>query len=129
MTKDYDEALEQAGMTEENIQAVMAMLGDGEKLSERYSHLIPIFSDIHGIGMASEIPILEGEIICEAVDENGTRKKPSRYINHSNDPNVMFVDMGVAVKLVAKKNINPMEEFTADYRENFKNFSNIKIGE
>lgn len=117
MTKDYDAALKEMGFVSDEI-VQLAMVKLKHKNFEGNKDIIPIFSEIHGIGLASTKGYQQGNYICCAVI-SGERTPAARYINHSSDPNVVFQKVGDMVKVFALENIQPQEEFICDYVDNY----------
>ena len=76
-------------------------------------------SPIHGKGMFATRSIRRGEIIGLALrrDDDGELFQTilSRYLNHSNQPNLINVPKGDQFELVALRNIKPNEELVTDY--------------
>lgn len=79
----------------------------------------PIFSKIHGIGLASSTYLLEGEEITTLL-EHGVRQVGARYINHSDDPNAVAEIEGMDLIARAVKPISVGEEITMCYANNME---------
>ncbi len=110
---DYKAVLKELNMTEEEVQVEVQL-----------DNLVPMpvdtvrvgMSDIHGVGLFSYIPLVEGQIVA-ACRIGNFRTIAGRYTNHSNKPNAIVEERDGNLYIVAKLTIPESTEITIDYRE------------
>ncbi len=73
-------------------------------------------SSIHGVGLFSYMPLVEGQIIA-ASHLGNYLTIAGRYVNHSATPNADVEVRGENVFLVAKQTLTPEDEITINYRK------------
>lgn len=116
----FKEMLLEIGHTEHSLNEIMEGFGDVKHFSSDYFYMIPVFSKIQGIGIASFKPFAKGEYICPVVNDKGERLPSARYCNHSSNPNSVFIFSPKGIHAVAKEFIAVGEEITVDYADNFR---------
>lgn len=117
LRNDYDQFVEELGMSQEAIKTLVEYEGDQIPMPEGYEKLKQQPSTIHGSGMFAVVDIEAGEFIAPA-RLNNKRTPAGRYTNHSPTPNACMQpdDVG-GLNLVAIRNISQDEEVTVDYRQ------------
>lgn len=117
---DYSAFLCEFGLSELVIQALAQCEADMIPFPEDSADNFELReSPIHGTGMFSLYRIESGTRFAPA-RLDGRRTPGGRFVNHSGDPNAMFVADGDDLHLVSVKDINAGEEITLDYRQALK---------
>lgn len=115
---NYQKTLKELGVTEAQVRAqtentsdqIPMPLGEGAKI-------VVGPSKIEGNGILTTQEVPKGEVLAPALID-GNRTPAGRYTNHSGKPNAeMVVRDDGRVDLVAKKNLNPNEEVTINYKQ------------
>jgi hypothetical protein len=120
--EDYKRVLEEMGVTEDEVQAVV--LNEDDQIPFPNGSYSVVLGDSlrHGIGMFATADFSTGDIIAPARIE-GKRTPAGRYTNHSKRPNAEAVPSGNDIYFVAKKPISGScggrlgDEITVDYRQ------------
>lgn len=113
---DYDALLLEHGLTEERVRWAAEWRGDHVDMPERYDALTLAASSIQGNGMFALRAIVTGEVLAPA-RLSGRRTPAGRYVNHSPEPNALFVPSAGDLWLVAKRDIAAGDEVLIDYRQ------------
>lgn len=114
----YQEFLDKHNLTDADIAAKMRELPD-PVLNHSHQYITPIFSDIQGIGIATECAHTIGDPVSILLYA-GIRHVGSRYINHSDTPNAQALILGSSIWAVALRDIPAGEEITMCYDNNLK---------
>lgn len=119
---DYEEMLNELGVTEELVRAQSENLSDQIQLPFGHYKIKTGRSKIQGTGLMATADIAENEVIAPA-RINGYRTIAGRFTNHAKEPNAeMRVNRQGDIDLVAIKPIKGCrgghdgEEITVDYR-------------
>lgn len=114
---DYESFLIEYGLTQEFVTKLVEYEGDQIPMPDCVDYIRISDSKIHGVGMFATKDINKGEFVAP-VRWGGKRTPAGRYINHSENPNIMFVDIGNG-NLVAEAllEIKSGDEIIVDYRQ------------
>lgn len=139
---DYEEMLNELGVTEELVREQSENLSDQIQLPFGHYKIKTGRSKIQGTGLMATADIAENEVIAPA-RINGYRTIAGRFTNHAKEPNAeMRVNRQGDIDLVAIKPIKGCrggldgEEITVDYRqalttawevEQLNNFIEVKV--
>lgn len=124
---DYLLFLEQVGMTQDDIERLMATAGRVVPFEREQPRLRLHPSERHGLGLFTTKDIKDGELICVALDQRG-RTVAARYTNHSKIPNAKFIRTGDdRLLLYATREIGADQEILIDYREAYRVSTGITV--
>lgn len=114
---DYEQFLSSINMDDVQVSHLMSELPD--PVMPEFDTIYPIFSKIHGVGLASTENYDEAQIVLFLL-EGGERQVGARYTNHSTNPNLTAAIMGSDLIAVAVRPIKAGEELTMCYSDNMK---------
>jgi hypothetical protein len=112
---DYQLFLEQLGMDQPTMDAIVTIESDLVDMPEGHDVELKA-SPVHGIGMFATRYFFAGEVICPG-RLDGKRTPAGRYINHSQDANVMPYKFGDDLYVIALKDVGVGNELFIDYRD------------
>jgi hypothetical protein len=112
--KDYKDFLNEIDMSEE--EAIAFSQRREDQIGQQFDTVYIADSLIQGKGVMAKRAIEFGEVIGEA-RVGFMRTVIGRYANHSPEPNVVLVKIGVDLDAVAIRRINSAEEILFDYRQ------------
>ncbi len=116
--KDFRLFLDQMGMTQDQMDAVVQMDHDLIPMPESFNVELRD-SALHGKGLFAIKEFSAGELICPG-RINGKRTPAGRFINHSSNPNATTSKVGDDIEAVAIRKIQENEEIVIDYRTSMK---------
>ena len=112
---DYQLFLEQLGVDQPTMDAIVTIENDLVDMPEGHDVELKE-SPVHGIGMFATRYFFAGEVICPG-RLDGKRTPAGRYINHSQDANVMPYKFGDDLYVIALKDVGVGNELFIDYRD------------
>jgi hypothetical protein len=112
---DYQLFLEQLGVDQPTMDAIVTIESDLVDMPEGHDVELKE-SPVHGIGMFATRYFFAGEVICPG-RLDGKRTPAGRYINHSQDANVMPYKFGDDLYVIALKDVGIGSELLLDYRD------------
>jgi hypothetical protein len=112
---DYQLFLEQLGVDQPTMDAIVTIESDLVDMPEGHDVELKE-SPVHGIGMFATRYFFAGEVICPG-RLDGKRTPAGRYINHSQDANVMPYKFGDDLYVIALKDVGVGNELLIDYRD------------
>lgn len=112
---DYQLFLEQLGVNQPTMDAIVTIENDLVDMPEGHDVELKA-SPVHGIGMFATRYFFAGEVICPG-RLDGKRTPAGRYINHSQDANVMPYKFGDDLYVIALKDVGVGNELFIDYRD------------
>jgi hypothetical protein len=112
---DYQLFLEQLGVDQPTMDAIVTIESDLVDMPEGHDVELKE-SPVHGIGMFATRYFFAGEVICPG-RLDGKRTPAGRYINHSQDANVMPYKFGDDLYVIALKDVGVGNELLLDYRD------------
>lgn len=113
---DYQRFLTEYGLTQEYVTLLVENELDQIPMPRGVDTLERHASPIAGDGLFARCNLDVGDLIAP-VRIDGKRTPAGRYINHSANPNAVFVQSGEDLLVYAAKNISAQEEVTIDYRQ------------
>lgn len=125
---DYQLFLEQLGVDQDTMDAIVTIESDLIDMPEGHDVELKE-SPVHGLGMFATRHFFAGEVICPG-RLDGKRTPAGRYINHSQDANVMPYKFGDDLYVIALKDVGVGNELFIDYRDAMSiNFGSYLSGE
>ena len=125
---DYQLFLEQLGVDQDTMDAIVTIESDLIDMPEGHDVELKE-SPVHGLGMFATRHFFAGEVICPG-RLDGKRTPAGRYINHSQDANVMPYKFGDDLYVIALKDVGVGNELFIDYRDAMNiNFGFYLLGE
>jgi hypothetical protein len=112
---DYQLFLEQLGVDQDTMDAIVTIESDLIDMPEGHDVELKE-SPVHGLGMFATRHFFAGEVICPG-RLDGKRTPAGRYINHSQDANVMPYKFGDDLYVIALKDVGVGNELFIDYRD------------
>lgn len=112
---DYQLFLEQLGVDQPTMDAIVTIESDLVDMPEGHDVELKE-SPVHGIGMFATRYFFAGEVICPG-RLDGKRTPAGRYINHSQDANVMPYKFGDDLYVIALKDVGVGNELLLNYRD------------
>lgn len=119
---DFLKLIKQAGFSEEIVRRQSENIDDQIPMPDGFARVTVRKSPIEGRGIFLTFPADRGELIGPA-RINGMRTPLGRFVNHSMNPNAVFVKQGDDIFLHASRRIagctggDNGEEVTVDYRQ------------
>ena len=115
--QDFDLFMQELGLPKEIVDAMIVNLADQIPMPEGINTLKIAKSDIQGVGMFSVEDVKAGFVFAPA-RLNDKRTPAGRYINHSTNPNSVFIQAPKGDLYVrAMRDIAKDEEVTISYRQ------------
>lgn len=112
---DYQLFLEQLGVDQDTMDAIVTIESDLIDMPEGHDVELKE-SPVHGLGMFATRHFFAGEVICPG-RLDGKRTPAGRYINHSQDANVMPYKFGDDLYVIALKDVGIGNELLINYRD------------
>ena len=112
---DYQLFLEQLGVDQPTMDAIVTIESDLVDMPEGHDVELKA-SPVHGIGMFATRYFFAGEVICPG-RLDGKRTPAGRYINHSQDANVIPYKFGDDLYVIALKDVGVGSELFINYRD------------
>jgi len=114
----YEQAIAKTGLNHEQVWKLMGQMGDPKPYGEDFAHIYPLFSPIHGIGLAASLKKRAGETVMPFTISD-ERYMGARYINHSDNPNSVAMIKNNDLYIYALENIPADVEITMCYYDNY----------
>lgn len=115
---DYKVFLHQIGMTQEQVRAIAEIEADLMEMPDGVFVELKE-SEIEGLGLFATKDFEAGEIVCPG-RLGGKRTPGGRFINHSNEPNIVPMIVGDDIYAAASKEIKAGDELLVDYRASMR---------
>jgi len=113
MANSYESFLLHIKTTESSLSKLVENTDDQIGFDKTYPLSIKK-SDIHGVGLFTDVSIIKNSIICPA-RVNSYRTPAGRYINHSSRPNTYMEISGNKINVISLIDIQKDDELTTNY--------------
>ena len=113
MVNSYESFLLHIKTTESSLSKLVKNTDDQIDFDKTYPLSIKN-SDIHGVGLFTDVPIIKNSIICPA-RVSAFRTPAGRYMNHSSRPNTYMEISGNKINVISSIDIRKDDELTTNY--------------